>query len=176
MPISDQRLSAHFHLSEFVRSELAERLGIDNTPTPEEIEVLRINTAGMEQIRDLLDVAIHVSSGLRREELERVLCAKDYHAWCVRHQLMPSDSSWRIYFARKQHPRGLATDWTAPAYGPPVACCRAVADSRIAFDQLIFEHTWVHTSWPEPGVVPRRQVLTLAAGGYVAGIVEKQAA
>ena len=173
MRISDQRLSPNFFLSEFTRSDTAARLGLDNTPTPEEIEALRVNAAGMEQIRALLRAEVHISSGLRREELERVLCAKDYGAWCVRHKLMPGEPSWRVYFARKQHPQGLASDWTAPGYGTPAACARAVEASPIGFEQLIYEHTWVHTSWPAPGAGrPRREVLTLAAGGYVRGIVE----
>lgn len=175
MKISDQRLSPNFFLSEFTRSEMASRMGIDNTPTPDEIEALRRNAAGMEQVRSLLGVAILISSGLRREALERVLCAKDFAAWCKRHK-KPEASAWPEYFARKQHPRGLATDWTAPAYGPPIACCRAVAASQIAFDQLIFEHSWSHISWPVLNAVPRREVLTLVAGGYARGIVEPEAA
>lgn len=176
MRISDQRLSPHFFLSELVRSETAERLAIDNTPPPEVIERLRQNAAGMEQVRALLAVAVHVSSGYRCEALERVLCEKDFGAWCRRHSLMPGEPSWRKYFLRKQHPWGLATDFTAPAYGPPIAVCRAVAASAIAFDQLIFEHTWAHISWTRAGAVPRREVLTLAAGGYVNGIAEREAA
>lgn len=175
MKISDQRLSPNFFLSEFTRSELAERMGVDNTPTPEEIEALRRNAAGMEQVRALLSVAILISSALRREALERVLCAKDFTAWCQRHKKSEA-SAWPEYFARKQHPQGLATDWTAPAYGPPIACCRAVASSQIAFDQLIFEYTWAHISWPRDGAMPRREVLTLVPGAYVRGIVEREAA
>lgn len=171
MRISDQRLSPHFFLSELVRSETAERLGIDNTPSPEVIERLRENAAGMEQIRALLDVAVHVSSGHRCEELERVLCAKDFAAWCKRHGKSVA-TAWPEYFARKQHPKGGATDFTAPAYGPPIAVCRAVASSAIAFDQLIFEYTWAHVGWPVAGERGRREVLTLVPNGYARGIVE----
>lgn len=173
MRISDQRLSPHFHLSEFTRSEMAERMEIDNTPTPEEIEALRRNAAGMEQVRSLLGVPILISSALRREALERVLCAKDFAAWCKRHKKLEA-SAWPEYFARKQHPKGLATDWTAPAYGSPLKCCRAVASSQIAFDQLILEHTWAHISWPAWDARPRREVLTLIPGGYARGIVEPE--
>lgn len=176
MRISDQRLTPHFFLSEFVRSETAERLGIDNTPPPEVIERLRLNAEGMELVRAHLNVPLHLSSGYRCEALERVLCERDYAAWCQRHRLMPSEASWRTYFRRKQHPWGLASDFTAPAYGPPLAVCRAVASSALQFDQLIYEHSWAHLAWPRPGAVPRREVLTLAAGGYLAGIAEKAAA
>lgn len=175
MRIPDQRLSPHFFLSEFVRSELAERLGIDNTPTPAELEALRENAAGMEQVRALLGVPVHISSGLRREALEHVLCAKDFKAWCERHGHDPA-AAWPFYFARKQHPRGLATDFTAPAYGSPMAVCEAIASSAIGFDQLIYERSWAHVSWAESGARPRREVLTLMPGGaYTRGIVEPAA-
>lgn len=180
---SDRRLSPHFMLSEFIHSELAERMEIDNTPPEAVVRELERNAAGMEQIRALLNsrgpvgrvVALLLSSGYRCEELERLLCKKDFVAWCGRHNKL-AVYAWAEYFARKLHPKGRATDFTAPAFGTPVEICREIADSPIGFDQLIFEHTWVHVSWPELGAAPRRQVLTLVTGGYANGIVEQAVA
>jgi zinc D-Ala-D-Ala carboxypeptidase len=152
--MTDERISPHFMLSEFLRSDLATREGIDMTPTPQQLANLRRNAAGMEQVRAHLGqrrrdgVAIHVNSGLRVEALERMLCGKDFAAWCARHMKDPA-TAWPEYFARKQHPKGLATDFEAPDYGPPAAVCRSIAGSPIGFDQLIYEHTWTHVSWPE---------------------------
>lgn len=174
--MTDERLSEHFWLSEFTRSETATRLGLTNDPPPEVLVALRENAAGMELVRALLKVPVLVSSGYRGEQLERVLTAKDYGAWCVRHSMMPSTSAWRTYFERKHHPRGRATDFTAPAFGSPAQVCRAIASSDIQFAQLIHEHTWVHIGWPKLGELARREVLTLVAGGYVPGIQESAVA
>lgn len=171
--MSDERLSEHFYLSEFTRSDTAARLGIAMVPTPDVLMNLRANATGMEQVRGLLRAPIHVLSGWRPEALEAVLCEKDYKAWCRRHSLMPSPAAWRTYFERKKHPWGLATDFVAPAFGPPSRVCRAIAASSIGFDQLIFEHTWTHIAFPRlASAGPRREVLTLIPGGYAQGIIE----
>lgn len=177
MRIPDEQLSTHFWLSEFVRSELADRLGLDNTPSEEQLANLRRNAAGMEQVRALLGVGFRISSGLRCEAVERELTKIDFPAWCRRHGKLISASSWNEYFSRKAHPTGLATDGAAPAYGPVLSVCQAVAESEIGFDQLIFEHSWMHVSWPRVGQEPRREVLTQMPGGaYARGIVDKATA
>lgn len=171
--IADERLTEHFFLSEFTRSDTAARLGIANTPEPWVIVNLRHNAEHMELIRLLLGVPILISSGYRSEELEQVICERDYFAWCRRNKIMPGGSAWKTYFQRKQHPLGLATDFTAPAYGSPAYVCRRIAESDIAFQQLIYEHSWCHVSWPPSWKDAKREVLTLTAdGGYENGIVE----
>lgn len=148
----DTLLSTHFRLSEFLRSETAARSGIDNTPPAEAIERLRNTAQGLEEVRELLGVALHISSGYRCLELNRAIGSKDTSA----------------------HVRGDATDFEAPAYGTPLEICRALERSEIEFDQLIWEHTWVHLGWAKQGEVARRQVLTMMPGGtYASGIVEQ---
>ena len=39
---NSMQLSENFYLSEFVKSNTATRLGIDNSPVPEEVENLRL--------------------------------------------------------------------------------------------------------------------------------------
>lgn len=177
----DEQLSEHFWLSEFLRSDVAARNGIDNTPPADVLANLRRNAAGMEQLRALLSravvgrvVPISILSGFRCETLERLLCAGDFARWCKRHGKAPTD--WQEYFLRKRHPLGLATDFTAATFGTPMRICLAIAASEIAFDQLIYEHTWCHVSWPAADERPRREVLTLVAGGYDRGILERAAA
>jgi hypothetical protein len=126
----------------------------------------------MEEVRTLLGVPILISSGYRSEALERVLSERDYLAWCRRLKLMPGPAAWKSYFGRKQHPRGLATDFTAPAYGNPAVVCRRIAESTLPYDQLIAEWTWCHISWAELGKTARREALTLTENGYAQGILE----
>jgi hypothetical protein len=171
--MKDEKLSQNFWLSEFLRSETADRMAIDNSPDDRQLTNLRRNAQRMQEVRGLLDGhVIHVLSGLRVEALERVIAQNGYLAWCARYGKQVDAGSWAEYFARKQHPRGLATDWVCPGFGPPIACSRAVAESELPFDQLIYEYTWVHTSWSEAGEIPRREVMTLSGSGYVQGIVE----
>lgn len=177
MAFRDEQLTANFRLSEFLRSETAARLGIENLPDEEQLENLHRNARGMEEVRALLGASIHVLSGLRVEALERVLTQRDFPAWCARRGRQVDAQAWGEYFATKSHPRGLATDFVCPMFGPPIEVCRAIAASGIGFAKLIMEHTWSHIAWPELGETPARQVLTLMPGSnYAQGIVERQAA
>lgn len=178
MSVADQQLTPNFWLSEFTRSEIAARMGIENTPSDEQLANLRRNAAGMELVKVALQGRpILISSGLRTEAVERVLCAVDYKAWCARHGKNVLEESWQEYFARKNHPLGLCTDFTAPRFGPPAYVARAVAATDIDFDQVIYEHTWVHVGWAREGARPRREVLTMMPGGaYALGILDKEKA
>lgn len=149
------KLTEHFSLEEFVFSETAGRLGIDNTPGPDVVEQLRGTAVFAEAIRRVLGVPMRITSGYRCLELNRALRSKDTSA----------------------HVAGCALDFVAPAFGPPIDICRAIASSDVPFDQLIHEHTWVHVARARAGIAPRGQVLTLlAGGGYAAGIHERRAA
>lgn len=149
----DEKLSPHFTLGALLRSETAARLGIDNSPLPEILHALQRLAGNLEIVRQLLgSVPIYISSGYRCLELNRALRSKDTSA----------------------HVEGRAADFDAPDYGPPIDICRAIAASNIDFDQLIYEHTWVHIAWARIGETPRRQVLTLMQGGtYAAGIIQR---
>lgn len=160
-------MNAHFDLSDFIESDTATRLGIVNVPSLE--IVTRINTVvipAMEDIRDYLGGnLIRVNSGYRCEALERVIARADYESWCARRgRAVNAAASWAEYFARKQHPRGYAVDWTCRGYGAPLDIVRALAARPIDhrwFDQLIQEGTWVHISFaPEM----RGEVLTARFG------------
>jgi len=154
----DEPLSPHFRLYEFLRSEKAAALNIDNTPSGAVIEALRINAQRMELVRDVLGgKAIRINSGYRCLALNRALGSKD----------------------TSDHVKGLATDFVCAGFGTPEQICRALAGvDGLPFKQLIHEHTWVHISWDYQAELtampPKRQVLTLMAGGtYAPGIVGK---
>lgn len=134
------RLSEHFTLEEFLLSETATRLGIDNTPTDEIIENLKRTAKHMEDVRVRLgDNVISVSSG--------------YRSWALNHAIGGSKKSY--------HPYGLAVDFNCHRFGKPLDVCRAIAETDIPFDQLIHEGgVWVHIGFALTGDAPRREMLT----------------
>lgn len=137
-------LSAHFALEELTGTLHRE---IDNRPPPDVAAKLQDTAARMEAVRTLLgDRVISVSSGYRCPQLNR-----------------------RVGGARNSaHLTGHAVDFNCYGYGPPLAVCRAIADSEIVFDQLIEEGTWIHLSFA-PRM--RRQILTKRpGGGYALGL------
>lgn len=156
-------LSPHFTLEELTHSDTAVRLGIDNTPPAFVVENLRVTAAGLEEVRagPLQGKPMRTLSGYRSEALERVLCAKDFAAWCERRGRQADEESWQVYFLAKAHPFGWAVDWTCEAFGTPIVCVRAVAAYGIRFDQLIEEGTWAHSSF-DPRL--RGNVLTASFG------------
>jgi zinc D-Ala-D-Ala carboxypeptidase len=136
MTLTDERLTADFHLSEFLHSEKAVRLGLDNTPDAAVMGSLRNFLApGMQEVRDLINAPIHISSGYRSPMVNAAVGGA----------------------RNSQHTLGQAADFTAPFFGTPLQIARAIAASKLEFDQLICEGTWVHISFAPK---PRRSVLT----------------
>jgi hypothetical protein len=133
-----ERITPDFCLSEFVVSDTAARLGIDNTPNAQVLATLRnVLIPAMQQVRDMLRVPVIVKSGYRSPALNAAVRGAP----------------------TSQHVEGRAADFVAPAYGNP----RKVAEQLVArmgnlrFDQLIWEGGWVHISFAPR---PRNQVLT----------------
>ncbi len=140
------QLSPHFWLSEFIESNTATRLGINNSPDPLAQANLFKVAALMEGVRKLLGgKPIIVSSGYRSEALNRAVKGS------------------RV----SDHLRGEACDFTCPSYGTPLQIAAAIAKSGIKFGQLIEEFgDWVHISLPNRSV--NNEVLTARkVGGRV---------
>lgn len=135
------RLSPHFALAEFTRSERADLLEIPNLPTPEEIENLRaLCEAILEPARVALG-RIYVSSGFRSEALNRAVGGAP----------------------ESQHRRGEAAD-VVPLDAEVGDLFRLVVRS-LPFDQAIWEHggRWVHVSYSRERD-GRRSVLRAVVG------------
>lgn len=134
----DERITRDFALSEFIVSDTAARLGIDNAP-PVQVEATLRNVLipAMQQIRNLLGVPVIIKSGYRSPELNAAVRGA----------------------SSSQHCTGHAADFAAPAYGTP----RKVAEflvghlQTLKIDQLLFEGGWVHVSFSPR---PRAEVLT----------------
>lgn len=135
-------LTTHFTLDEMTDSPTAVRLGIDNSPSNQVLDKLYDTAAGMERVRSVLGVPIHVSSGYRCPKLNTA-----------------------VHGAKNsQHTLGEAVDFTAPEFGTPLQVCRALLKDKdfVGFDQLIMEGTWVHISFSD---ATRGKVMTAHFNG-----------
>jgi hypothetical protein len=140
-------LTPHFTLEELT---VTQQRGLDNSPPPWAVTNLRITAEGLERAREILERPIIVTSGYRSKEVNAAVGGAE----------------------RSAHLLGLAADFICPGFGSPAKVCRALEGrADFAFDQLIFEWTWVHVSF-EPRL--RREVLTLdrATRKYLRGIIE----
>lgn len=80
--LNNDILSSHFTISEFVKSETAKRLGIDNTPSREVINNLKFGTTYiLEPLRLMYGKPIIINSGYRCEKLNRAVggVSNSYH-------------------------------------------------------------------------------------------------
>ncbi len=139
-------LSPHLTLLEVTNSSTAKRLGIDNTPTPEHLENLKILAEKIfEPIRNYFGKPIKVSSGYRSKALNSAV---------------PGASS------TSQHSLGEALDLDQDGMSTGVTN-KMVFDyikDNLEFDQLIWEFgttsnpDWVHVSYKSKGK-QRKQIL-----------------
>ena len=128
------KLSKNFSLSEFERSQTAERFSIDNAVPKELIpNIQSLAEYILQPIRDCFG-SVHITSGYRCDDLNKRVGGS----------------------SRSQHMRAEAADFVI-ADIEPIEVCRWLEASEIQFDQVIEEGTWVHVSWSQ---TPRREVLT----------------
>jgi hypothetical protein len=149
------QLTEHFTLDQLTWSDTGQRLGIDNTASEIVAANLLLLAAALEDVQELLGAPLHINSGYRCDQLNTAIGGA----------------------RNSRHMLGLAADFICPAFGTPGAIARRLAARFGAFDQLIYEHTWVHLGLAIAGEAPRHQVLTLMPGKtYEAGIIERVAA
>ena len=141
----NQRISSHFYWAELTASQAAQRLGLDNTPSP-------AARANLQRLAEYLEC---VRLWLRSRPL---IISSGYRSPAVNKAVGGSLNS--------AHMSGLAVDFICPDYGSPLTVMRAIeaaANNGVIplqpFDQLIYEGTWVHLGLAELGVKPRMQVL-----------------
>lgn len=141
------QLSDHFSLEELTRTDT----GLPNIADPDEIARLKTLAIFMEKVRASLGGhPITVDSAFRSEAVNEAVGGV-------------SDSAHRLAYA---------CDFTCPGFGTPLMIAErldtAEKQGAIAFDQLIYEVTWVHIS-RDPQL--RGERLTHpSAGGYLDGI------
>jgi hypothetical protein len=93
-------VSDHFSISEMTDNNLAVRLGIDNTPSLSVLENLGSTVTGLEKVRALFGIPLHVNSGYRCEALEKIYSETDIQLWCLVRALDRNETSWQRYFFR----------------------------------------------------------------------------
>lgn len=146
-------ISKHFSYREMTRSETARRHGIDNTPSPSELDNIRYTAEQMEKVREYLNekyqkpIAIIVTSCFRNEKVNRLVGGSKTSA----------------------HRYGLAVDCDATGF-TSTAFAKEIMEMKdkglIDYDQLILEFpergdgAWVHIGFKKNGVGQREQVLT----------------
>ena len=147
------QLTQHFSLAELTASSTAQRLRLDNTPTPKALANLLYTAEMLERIRTELGVPVIITSGYRCQRLNMAVGG-----------VTSSD-----------HTTGQAADIVAPRYGTPEQVARMLAPlvSTIGIGQLILEgikgKQWVHVS-TRPASQPQNRVLTITDAGARAGI------
>ena len=130
------KLSANFELAELIKSQVAERKGIPNNPSPDHIDNLKslcINV--LQPIRSEFDKPVIISSGFRSAEL------------CIAIGSKPTS----------QHAEGKAADLEIP--GVDNMELAMWIKNNLNFDQLILEFYkdgepnsgWIHVSWNGEG-------------------------
>lgn len=128
------KLTEHFTLAEFVRSETADRKHIDNTPTHEVIDNLRALCRDvLEPARVAFGAPIYITSGYRCPALNKAVGGKP----------------------TSQHLRGEAADLQVRGVENLRKLYRLIKDHGV-FDQLLYETNkagvrWIHVSYKQGG-------------------------
>ena len=126
------KLSDNFSLLELTKSQTATRKGIDNAPSPEHQENLKLLcTHILQPVRDRFERVVSVSSGYRSEELCLAIGSK----------------------ITSQHAKGQAADFEI--YGLSNQELANYIKENLDYDQLILEYWkkedpnsgWVHCSY-----------------------------
>ena len=147
------KLTRHFTLEELTRSATAERLGLANWPTADDLRRLRDTADMLQRIRDTLGSAVVVTSGYRAPAVNKAVGG-----------VTSSD-----------HARGQAADIVVPGYGTPYQVAKALAPlvSVLGIGQLILEGVkgkqWVHVCTRPPHKSVNR-ILTITDAGARSGI------
>lgn len=120
----DIKLTHHFNLSEFTRSEAAQRHQIDNTPNVEQVSNLRnLCFHLLEPIREFIGEPVYISSGYRSKRVNYLVGGVD----------------------GSQHTKGQAADIYIQK-----GDLRSIYDhvvEHLNFDQMILYPTFIHISF-----------------------------
>ena len=138
------KISPHFTLREVTTTQT----GIDNSIHPNDLPAVKHTAEQMERVRTVLrNNPILINSWYRNDKVNKAVGG------------VPNSA----------HRLGYAVDFRCPGFGSVTEICRAIRDSDIEFDQLIWEYgRWVHISFDPRN---RNQLLKIDTGtGYLPGI------
>jgi len=129
------KLSNHFSVKEFERSNTALRLGINNVMGGDETgNAVSLCRTILDPLREHLNLPVRITSGYRCLELNTVIGSH----------------------SGSQHIKGMAADIVVSGMDSKDVA-QAIIDLGLPFDQVIYEGTWVHVSY---AACPRGKILT----------------
>ena len=115
----------NFEPEEFFASETACERNITNHTEDIQIIINLNRTADLAQeIRNLLKHPVHIISGYRSLELNRIIGSHD----------------------KSQHLIGEAIDFICPRFGTPEEIAKYLKKNKITIDQCLIEGSWLHIS------------------------------
>lgn len=146
------KISKHLSLAEVIRSETAKRAGISNMPTEEHLENFEVLAKEVfEPIREHFNVPIHISSGYRSKELNKLVKGSKTSDHCY----------GKAIDIDMQGSTGDVTNNDIFHY----------IKDNLKFKQLIAEYpvngklSWVHVSYDENNI--KNQILIASKSGYL---------
>lgn len=141
-----EQFTKNFSYDELIASATAKRLGLDNTPTPEEKEKLRkLAQEILQPIRDAWRSPIVVNSGFRSEAVNKAVGG----------------------VKNSQHRLGEAADITIGGKERNKKLFnfiyKLISTGKIKVGQLIdeYNYSWIHVSLPRSNGKPNNQILHL---------------
>ncbi|SRR6266403_5486706 len=131
----------NFKPIDFFTSEVAKKNKINNfTDNQTIIDSLSVVADKIQEVRDLLDFSIIISSAYRNPQVNDLVKGKKY----------------------SQHLYGQAIDFICPSFGTPKKIVLYLQEKNIEVDQCLIEKSWVHLSIKKRG--NRKQF-----GSYIKG-------
>jgi zinc D-Ala-D-Ala carboxypeptidase len=134
------KIATNFYLSEFERSNTADRMGIDNSVRNLHRSALFLTASNLQSLRDWLsdrlgeDTPINITSGYRSPKLNKALSKMRGGVASKSHHLTGHAVDIKVNGLTTEELLRLIIEWSD--------------ESGIDFDQLINEHdTWVHLSF-----------------------------
>ena len=135
--MADLKLAANFWLSEFIRSEIASKEEIDNTPDQKRIENIRyLCTQVLQPIRDYFGAELIITSGFRCDALNKLVGGSPSSHHMCRRGYAAAD------FTVKGIPNEDVIDMVRFVTSP--------SGALIDFDKVIAEPGWIHISSHRP--------------------------
>lgn len=120
-----RQITKNFNLQEFIQSDTADRLGIDNTPSEQAVKnITLLCTKLLQPLRDLCAKPLYINSGYRCEELNKAVGGVE----------------------SSQHRQGLAADVRCEGLTPCELANRVIG-SGLNYDQMGLYPSFIHLSY-----------------------------
>ena len=140
--MEDKQISKNFKLSEFIKSETADKNKIDNTPSEEIIKNIELLvTSLLQPLRDKVSYAFHINSGFRCDELNKKVNGSKTSA----------------------HLQGLAADITLGSKQLNKILYDEIRKGKYDFHQAINEknYSWIHLGIKKDNIGNKHQMFNL---------------